>query len=233
MPVLFAEDLKSIKAAIDYFNKLPDVDKISIVADLNPRTFKLKRHFRPLLLLFSRVQQALSSHDGITIGNRLLELGLEETYARLIVSNMKKHAPTLEYTASQLNVMDERAFQHLEKIINALWVDREDKKSVMDTYRITADQLDAITGVATKVLMSLLRGTTNEKRVLQDLEKNGLSRGRAESLLRAVCAHKESWYSTYTFRHLQDLRTKVDILERQNRQIMRDLKAVLDIVRRP
>lgn len=230
--VLFGEDAKPMRAAIDYFNKLPDVEKISIVADLNPRTFKLKRHFRPLLLLFSRVQQALSSHDGITIGNRLLELGLEETYARLIVSNMKKHAPTLEYTASQIATMDERSFSSLEKIVNAVWVDREDKKSVADAHRLTPDQLDAVISVATKVLMGLLSGTTTEKRVLRDLEKSGLSKGRAEALLCAVRGHREACHSTMTFRNLQETRAKVESLERQNRAIMRDLKTALDLLRR-
>lgn len=91
---LFDEDDQSVKAAISYFNELSDQDKALIVSDLNPQTFKLKKHFKALFPLFSRVQNDLSKHDGIKIGNKLLELGLEETYARLVVSNMKKHAPT-------------------------------------------------------------------------------------------------------------------------------------------
>lgn len=229
---LFDDDSKSIRASIDYFNKLPDIDKIAIVADLNPRTFKLKRHFRPLLLLFSRVQQALSSHDGITIGNRLLELGLEETYARLIVSNMKKHAPTLEYAASQINVMHEKSFSRIDEIINAVWVDHSETKSVEDSYHVTHDQLDAILTLSSKVIFSLLRGTTNEKRILRDLEEKGLSKQRAEALLEAIRVHKEMWHSTHMFRNLQDMKEKVDYVETQNQAIMRDLKAVLDLLRR-
>ena len=49
-------------------------------------------------------------HDAIEIGNKLMEYGLDETYARLFVANVKKHAPTAEYQLNQINKVPDGDF---------------------------------------------------------------------------------------------------------------------------
>ncbi|MCY4489915.1 MAG: hypothetical protein OXC46_00445 [Thaumarchaeota archaeon] len=47
----------------------------------------------------------------MVIGNKLVELGMEETYARLVINNVKKQAPTLEYHLSQLERLSDDFFE--------------------------------------------------------------------------------------------------------------------------
>ena len=79
----------SMKRSIEFFNELPDRDKVTIVADPNPATFKPRHYYNYLAPLLSGVQLAISKFDDNIIGNRLVDLGLEDTYARLFVSPMK------------------------------------------------------------------------------------------------------------------------------------------------
>lgn len=50
---VFDENSDIIKQSIAYFNQLTDEEKIIIVSDLNPNSFKLKTHFKDLFPLLS------------------------------------------------------------------------------------------------------------------------------------------------------------------------------------
>ena len=82
-----------IRRSIEFFNMLADQDKVTIISDLSPVSFKVKQYYNQLAPILSEVQRAISKHEGIAIGNRLVELGLDDTFARLFVLNIKKHAP--------------------------------------------------------------------------------------------------------------------------------------------
>lgn len=228
---LFSDDARPIKAAVGYFNDLPEQDKITIVSDLNPTTFKLKRHFRPLFPLFSKVQQALSRHGGVVIGNRLVDLGLDDMYARIIVENMKKHAPTLEYQLSQLAMLDDEAFSRLGEIINAAWIDSAPPKVVADRYGITQDQVQAIVDIVTKMTVRLLRGDTNEKRILRDFAKKGLPPARTESVIKTLQAYKDTTYRSLMFSNTQDVAAKVEELAKQNEMMLSGMKTIISLLK--
>lgn len=53
----------------------------------------------------------MSKYTHMVIGNKLVELGMEETYARLVINNVKKQAPTLEYHLSQLERLSDDFFE--------------------------------------------------------------------------------------------------------------------------
>lgn len=228
---LFSDDVRPIKAAVGYFNNLPDQDKITIVSDLNPTTFKLKRHFRPLFPLFSNVQQALSGHGGMVIGNRLVDLGLDDMYARIIVENMKKHAPTLEYQLSQISTLDDEAFSRLDEIINAVWIDNAPRKVVAEKYDITQEQIQAVVDIVTKMTVRLLRGDTNEKRILRDFAKKGLAPARTESVINILQEYKDTTYRNLMFSNTQDIHAKVEKLASQNEVMLSGIKTIIGLLK--
>lgn len=228
---LFSDDARPIKAAIGYFNNLPDQDKITIVSDLNPTTFKLKRHFRPLFPLFSKVQQALSTHGGMVIGNRLVDLGLDDMYARIIVENMKKHAPTLEYQLSQLAMLDGETFSRLDEIVNSVWIDNTPQKVVAERYDITQDQIQAIVDIVTKMTVRLLRGDTNEKRILRDFGKKGLAPERTEAVINILQIYKDTTYRSLMFSNTQDMYAKVEKIAQQNEMLLSGMKTIIALLK--
>ena len=73
---LFNLEDEEIKETIDFFNSLTDEERALIVSDLNPHTFKMPQYYDDLVHLFSLIQRDITIHDGIRIGNRLMELGL-------------------------------------------------------------------------------------------------------------------------------------------------------------
>ncbi len=229
--MIMFENEDKVKKSIVYFNRLSDKDKAIIVSDLNPRTFKLKHHFNSLFPLLSKVQRLLSKHDGIKIGNRLVELGLEETYARLIVSNMKKHAPTMAYQLNQLQLMKDDAFSQLEEITNAIWIDHDDMNAVVEKYGITSDQFHSIAAVTNSVIINLLRGDVTEKGAIQKFVNKGLSKARSEQLLSAVQSHKDAWRSTVTFSNLQDVYFKMQKIEEQNYTILTSIMEIIKLLK--
>lgn len=169
----------------------------------------------------------------MTITNRLIELGLEETYAILIVNNMKKQAPTLEYQLSQLNTMDDVTFENnIEKIINAIWIDKIEPNQIIEKYSIDHEQYDVIYKVSADMILGILRNDTTEKNTSITFMKYGLSQRKTESFLKSVEPHLTTWYSGAVFRHVQDTLIKVSDLEAQNVEIMKNMKSMLDLLKK-
>ena len=81
------DDEGRVRHSIEFFNALSDQDKVTIISDLSPAT--VNQYHDYLISLSSQVQLAISQFDDIVIGNRLVEMGLDDTYARLFVSNIK------------------------------------------------------------------------------------------------------------------------------------------------
>ena len=230
---LFDDDEQKIRSVILYFNALSDEIKARIVSNLHPQEFQPKEHFDSLLPLLSKIQIYISKYNGMTITNRLIELGLEETYAMLIVNNMKKQAPTLEYQLSQLSTIDDGTFENnIEKIINAIWIDKIESNRIIEKYGIDHEQYDAIYKISADMILGILRNDTTEKNTSITFTKHGLSQRKTEAFLKSVEPHLTTWYSGAVFRHVQDTLNKVSDLEAQNIEIMKNMKSMLDLLKK-
>lgn len=182
--------------------------------------------------LLSSVQKALSKHDSIKIGNRLTDLGLEETYARLIVNNMKKHAPTLQYHLGQLNqISDDGFIDNIDRIMNSIWIDHEKAGKVVERYDINHDQYTSIVEVSSNMIINLLRGNVAEKRVMMTFTEHGLSKRKSEAFLKSIGSHKENWQNTVMFSNVQDALLAVEELKEQNKEIIKNIQNVLDLLK--
>lgn len=230
---IFDGDESEISEIIDFFNSLTDEEKAIIVSDLHPETFKLKKYFDRLVPLLFRVQRDLSKYEDIAIGSKLVELGMEETYARLIVSNMKKQAPTLSYHASQIAKIDDGRFvKDFERMLMSIWINNEDKKVVVEKYGITHDQFESIAGVTNHILEGLFHGNMTEKKVLGMLVENGLSDAKAQAILRGIQPHRDTMYSRLMFSNLQEVMDRTQDIEAQNRAIVERMNEIIRLLRK-
>lgn len=166
------DDEGGVRLSIEFFNTLSGHDKVTIVSDLNPTTFKLKQHYNQLFSLLSQVQLFISKFDDITIGNRLVEIGLDNTYARLIVSNIKKHAPTEEYQLHQVSKIPDDVFaKAVPEIIKSRLHSNTSEDELVETFNITKEQSQCITNTSRTILNSLARGDITK----ETLRKNTLA----------------------------------------------------------
>ncbi len=231
---LFDAESHDIQVSINFFNLLNDEERALIVSDLNPDTFKIPQYYDDLVPLLSRVQMDITKHDGIKIGNRLMELGLEETWARLIVSNMKKHAPTIRYQISQINKIDDKRFdESFSKIIDSLWMDKINNDSVVERFGIDKEQLNCIIDLTSHYMQDIMRGDSTESQIRQILLENGLSKSKANTMLHSIMLLERGWYRWLLFRNAQDSLYSIQEIKEQNTYILETLKEILILLKDP
>lgn len=231
---LFDGESHDIQLAINFFNLLNDEERALIVSDLNPDTFKIPQYYDDLVPLLYRVQMDITKHDGIKIGNRLMELGLEETWARLIVSNMKKHAPTIRYQISQINKIDDKRFdESFSKMIDSLWMDKTNNDSVVEKFGINKEQLNCITDLTSHYMQDIMRGDSTELHIRKILLENGLSKSKVNTMLRSIMLLERGWYRWLLFRNAQDSLYGIQEIKEQNTYILETLKEILILLKDP
>lgn len=229
---LFDADDEEAKGSISFFNSLTEEERALIVSDLNPNTFKLPRYYEDLAYLLSLIQQDITRHDGIRIGNRLMELGLDETWARLLVANIKKDAPTIEYQVSQLNRIDEKKFAAtIGKIMDALWVEKMSDEEVIEKFGIGKEQVNCIADMSSRFMQDMMRGDATPYTIRTHVTKKGLSAKRAETLLRAVADREGDWYRWLLFRNTQENYYAIQEVKEQNAAILETLRDVLVLLK--
>ncbi len=229
---LFDPDIEDTKASIEFFNTLSDEERALIVSDLNPNTFKIPQYYDSLVSLLSRVQRDITVHDGIKIGNRLMDMGLEETWARLIVTNMKKHAPTIPYQVSQLNRIDDQKFAAIfGGVMDALWLDKMDDEAVIERYGIDQEQLRCITDMSSHYMQDLMRGDSTEEKIRNVLLENGLSKVKVDSMIKSIMGQEGDWYRWLLFRNTQDNYYNTQEIREQNVRILETLKEILALLK--
>ena len=217
----------SMKRSIEFFNELPDRDKVTIVADPNPATFK-PRHYNYLAPLLSGVQLAISKFDDNIIGNRLVDLGLEDTYARLFVSNIKKHAPTEEYLLHQISLIPDDAFsKSIAGIIKAVWVHNASEDELTEKFNMTKEQLRYIVDVARTALNALARGDMT-KESMRERYSDKMSPAKFESLSNTLLVSQKHWYDSLLFSNAQDSHYSINHVVKQNDAIIKLLNELLD-----
>lgn len=229
---LFDADAEDVRESVEFFNSLSDEERALIVSDLNPNTFKIPQYYDSLVHLLSRVQRDITIHDGIKIGNRLMDLGLEETWARLIVANMKKHAPTVSYQVSQLNRMDNQRFAAtFSRVMDALWVEKLDDQTVMERYGIDQEQLRCITDMSSHYMQDLMRGDSTEENIRAMLLESGLSKKKVDVLVRSIKGQEGEWYRWLLFRNAQDSFYNTQEIREQNTRILETLREILGMLK--
>lgn len=226
------DDDSPIRESIQFFNDLSNEEKAIIVSDLHPDSFRLKKYVTKLAPLMTKILRDLGKFADIKIGNELMELGLEETYARLIVANMKKQVPTLSYHVSEVRKIDDAHFsENFEKILIAMWINDEDEKTITERYGINHDQFRSILGLTSHFIHALFRGDTTEKKIRDILVKHGLSETKSQTILKGMQPHKEVLYSRSMFSDLQDtLANTLDIKE-QNDTILRGINQIIALLK--
>ena len=220
-----------VRRSIEFFNMLADQDKVTIVSDLNPMTFKLRQYHNRLAPLLSEVQRAISKYEDIAIGNRLVELGLDDTFARLFVSNMKKHAPTEAYLIHQISKIPDDAFsKSIAEIIKSVWVEDMSEDEVAEKFNITKEQVRCIVDLSRVAMDALARGDMTKEGIRKKYSDK-LSPIKFESLSNSLLVHQKYWYDSLLFSNSQDTYVNLELISRQNAAIVKSLNKILEILR--
>ena len=229
---IFDEDNRDVKQSILFFNHLLDADKVKIVSDLSPMFFQKNLQYRPLFALLSKIQQDISKHTDIEIGNKLMDYGLDETYARLFVSNIKKHAPTQEYQLHQIDMIPEDVFsQNIANMLHDVWVKNENAEQLAERYGVDKERIQCLITFTAVVFNRLSRGDTYTEDVARTCKGN-ISGKKSDVLLEQISRYADHHHKISMFRNIQDSTMNVEQIVRQNREILRLLQELVDLQRR-
>ena len=225
---IFDDNNEDIKKAIRFFNSLEEEDKIRIVSNLNPNTFQLKQYVKQLFPLLSKIQRDIAKHGEIKIGTKLVTYGLEETYARLFVANMKKQAPTEEYQIDQISKISDDDFCKLPDIMKYIVVDHKPvDMSMEDKLGISVEQLQCIESLTFRIFNGLARGDTTEDRVKESMKI--MSEKKLEVLMNQINIHKKHWSETMMFSDVQDTYFQTRKILQQNEKLIKLIQELIEL----
>lgn len=228
---IFDDDNNDVLKAITFFNGLSNEDKAQIVSNLHPTTFKLKQYVKRLFPLLSKIQHDISKHDEIKIGTKLMEYGLDETYARLFVVNIKKQAPTLEYQIDQINkIPDDEFCTKLPDVMKCIWVYNENVNAEMVTkFGISIEKLHCIEHLTFQMLNKLARGDIVEKLIEESMKQ--LSKKKLDVMMNQIKVHKTHWHDTTMFKDVQDTYLQTEKIAQQNAILNKLLQELITLKR--
>ena len=229
---IFDDDNDDLKKSVRFFNLLPDEEKVKIVSNLSPQFFQQKQEYEQLFALLSKIQQDISTHSDIEIGNKLVEHGLEETYARLFVANVKKHAPTPEYQLNQLNMIPDEVFsKNIASLLHDIWVKGKTDEQLSERYNIDKEKVVCLIIFTANVFNMMSRGETYKEDV-KEKYKHNLSYKKMDALLEQISIYQDHNRKVLMFRNMQDAAINTERIARQNNEMLRLLQELVDLRRR-
>lgn len=228
---LFQENLNAIKQAIGYFNSLSAQDKALIVSDLNQiRTNE--QVFDRLSPLFEAIQNDISRYDETTLSQKLFELGLEETFAKLLVNNMIKQAPTIEYEIRVLSKMDDEEFKKLvPALMQDVWVKQNLKPDTIQQFGLTTQFYDVFVNFSRNMMNNLARRIQTDEKLEKVCLENGLSKPKLETLLNVAKVNSKFWHDLLVFTNAQDSVFEIRAVRQQNNAILQTLREILQLIK--
>ena len=199
------------------------------MSDLNPFLFQQKQQYRPLFPLLSKIQKDISKHDEIKIGTKLMEYGLDETYARLFVANVKKHAPTEEYQLNQLDkIPDDDFCSKLAAVIKDVLINDEKEEMLSERYGIDREKIRCLTDLTENALNGMSCGIVTKEK-LEETYKKHMSEKKTNAMINQISVYSEHHYKTTLFANTQEVFFDTKQIIRQNMEILRLLKELVDL----
>ena len=161
---VFRKDFENkVKEAIEYFKSLNPQKRAYVCANLLDLDENDEEKISYLLYAISN---DISNYDETTISNKLFDLGLERTYAVLLVQNMIEQAPTLQYQLKELNRFEDEVFgKKFPLIFNEMWIEKKHPKILIKDHGITAKQFKTIRDLTRVLMNNLARSRLSEKKI--------------------------------------------------------------------
>ena len=158
-----------------------------------------------------------------------MEYGLDETYARLFVANVKKHAPTEEYQLNQLDkIPDENFCSKLAAVIKDVLINDEKEEMLSERYGIDREKIRCLTDLTENALNGMSCGIVTKEK-LEETYKKHMSEKKTNAMINQISVYSEHHYKTTLFANTQEVFFDTKQIIRQNMEILRLLKELVDL----
>jgi len=226
---LFQDDTSKIEKAVAYFNSLEKQRQALLVSDMYGDDWNTEDVDELCYIIFT-IQDDMSKYSAVMMVRKLVELGMEETFAWLIVNNTIKEFPTDGYQHKVLSKIDDEQFKKLfPELFNAKWVELNDLKVIKKNLGISDEELQSMISVINVAMEFLAQRRTTEKILAEQFKKNGLSDSKIEVMLNTFKINSEFWRNKILYSRSYDTTDRILGLIEQNNTIIRLVKEMLEI----
>ncbi len=203
---LFGDDISSLKKSVQFFNSLPNDRKIIILTNIGkPQTFTQDEQ-TILTPLIQAIQNDSIRNSQTQIANKLVEIGMEQTYAVLLVTNVIKEIPSAEYQFKIISDMGDEQFRKLlPEFVHSVWVDKDSNVDTMKTLKLTNEQFTILVDFFRTLMNQLLRRDTSEKIIKQVLKGGNFTDDKIDVILNTIKVNSDVWKNMLIFSNTQDL----------------------------
>lgn len=221
---LFDTDDEKAKEAISLFNGLAVIERTGMVLDLSPDTVGQTHCYGDAKRLLSLIRWDSARYDSTSIVNRLTKLGLEETWARLLVVNITERESAIKYMITQLKKIDVEEFERtVGDVMDAVWIEKTPHIEVTERFGVSMDQINCIMHIARWYVNDVMVGDAIPATIESAMVEGGLSADRAETLLRVMTDRQKDWYQIFIFRSTLDNYNTIQEIKEQNAIILKAL----------
>ena len=228
---LFADEhLPQIRSAIKFFNDLAKERKAFVVANLLDLSEEERQKLGPLLV---SVRNDISMYETTEMTKKLSDLGLEQTYAVLLVDNMKQQAPTIEYQLKELtSINDEQSGAVFADVMRQVWIEQRSVKEIVDKTGITKEQLSSIINLSRNYMTGLLRSTTTAEKIDKQCRDAGLSAKKTDALIDILSKEADPWGRRLVFSNTQDSFFILQEIQKQNKALLDSVVEILNLLKK-
>jgi len=223
----------TFQKAIEYFNRLPKERQAFLVSSITADGAYSKEEIDIMIPFIHAIQNDISHYSQSQITNKIVELGMDETFAVLFVNNIIKEAPSVEYQIKVVAKIDDEKFKKiLPAVVKAVWVDKAVKydKLIID-LGITNEQLNCIIDLFRKGISEILRRDSSEELITNNIQKHGFSKSKADTFLNTIKINSEFWRDFLVFSNTQDAFFASNTAVEQNKEILKVMKEILELMK--
>lgn len=224
MKVFDDDEIEFVTSAISYFNELDDKTKVTIVSNMNPNDNPILNSPK-LSTLLNIIARKIGEHVETIISNELMELGLDNTYAILLVTNMKKHYPQLNSMLLDIaNIDDEKFAKIFPEIVHELLHQRPNA----DKFDCSDMQYASLKNLATNMLNGVCRGVHIDE--LKRAVQGKLSGKKIDVLFNTVSVNQKYWYDALVFMNTQNSASDFQTIKQDLTSIKSMIRQLADLL---
>lgn len=229
----FHDNTDQLKDFIGFFNDLDNVRKAVVVGSVSKTgatyTDEEIKHIIPII---EAIEHDLITHSEITIANKIIECGMDNTYAQLFVKNIVDSRPPIEYHLNILERMDEKSFKDMFlNTIKGFYFDLEPKEKLLEKLKITDQQFSAITNAYVEAVFEILRGEVNLNLIREKASTVIKSEKKLNAMEECLQSTSDLIGKRVMFYDIQETYLATQEVVEQNKVILTTLREILEILK--
>ncbi len=166
----FTGNKEALQKAVTFFNKLNSERQAYLISNIAKTNVQFEQsetdNFMPI---FEAIRNDMSGHNNATMINESIDLGMDRTYPALLVDNVIKETPAIEYEIKVLSKISDDEFQtKMPELTKMVWVENTGSETVSDKLGFTSEQNNAMANVFRTTMTAYLRSDSS----IQSIGKN-------------------------------------------------------------